>query len=149
MVTINLTILIELILFLVFLWGTQRFILTPVLKNMDERNDSIERDVELDKENSQQSEELELKYRHEIAVIRRAADDKIRMARQKTLQEHAEFLLKERRNAEGAVAEVRSEVLAHVATQRDAVLASVPELAQLMETQLTAGTEPARDGGAQ
>ena len=44
MVTINATIIVELVLFLLFLWGTQRYILAPVLKNIDEREDSIEQD---------------------------------------------------------------------------------------------------------
>ena len=70
MVTINATLLVELILFLVFLWGTQRYILTPVLKNMDERTDSIENDHAQAESNTTASVALEKKYRHEIAVIR-------------------------------------------------------------------------------
>ena len=147
MVTINLTMLIELILFLVFLWGTQRFILTPVLNSMDERNDSIERDIEKAKEDDIQSEELELQYRHEIAVIRRNADEELRAVKQKAMREHAEFLQQERINAETAVEEVRVKAMAMMEAEREAVLAQVPELARLMEAQLSASARTSRNGG--
>ena len=149
MVTINLTMLIELILFLVFLWGTQRFILAPVLQSMDERNDSIECEIEKAQVNDQRSEELEHKYRHEIAVIRRDADDELRAFKQKASSEHADFLKQERLNAEKAVAEVRAEFQTHVASQRDAVLAQVSELSKLMEAKLTADSQQTNRGGAE
>lgn len=148
MVTINLTMLIELILFLVFLWGTQRFILTPVLDSMDERNDSIEGDIEKAKEDEIKAVELEQQYRHEIAVIRRNADEELRAVKQKAMREHAEFLQQERINAEIAVAEVRDKAMSMMEAERDAILANVPELAQLMETQLSASPQSTSKGDA-
>ena len=41
MVTLNLTLLIEVGLFLIFLWGTARFILHPLLDSIDERETGI------------------------------------------------------------------------------------------------------------
>ncbi len=149
MVTINLTVIIELMLFLVFLWGTQRFILTPLLKSMDERGDSIERDVAKAKEDDQRAEDLEHQYRHEIAMIRRDADEEVRQAKQKSMQEHAEFLLKERHNAETAIAKVAAEAQGQVEAQRDTVLAQTAELMALMEVQLTASVRPSTLGGTQ
>jgi F-type H+-transporting ATPase subunit b len=148
MVTINLTMLVELILFLIFLWGTQRFILTPVLNSMDERNDSIERDIEKAKDDDIQSDELELKYRHEIAVIRRNADEELRAVKQKAMREHSDFLQQERINAETAVEEVRVKAMAMMESEREAVLAEVPELARLMEAQLTASARLSNNGGS-
>lgn len=148
MVTINLTVLIELILFLVFLWGTQRFILTPVLRTMDDRSDAIEQDVTRAVENDEQSDDLENQYRHEIAVIRRNADEELHQAKQESTREHNEFVEQERVKAEEAVAAVRAQAQAQVEEQREAALAFVPELTQLLEAQLTASTPPSIDGGS-
>jgi F-type H+-transporting ATPase subunit b len=149
MVTINLTILIELILFLVFLWGTQRFILRPILASMDERNDSVVCDLQKAKNDDKRSVELEKEYNHDIAVIRRNADEEIRKVKQKSLQEHADFLNAERQRAEKVVAEVRATAMAHVDSQREAVLAHADELAELMEAQITVSAQPSSGGGQQ
>lgn len=139
MVTINITILIELGLFLLFLWGTQRFVLRPVLKNMDERDDTLDRDREQTEENILKADELENQYRKEIARVRREADDQIREARRKSQQEHSDFLIEERKRADAAVREVRNEARAHVKDQRADLLKDVPALVTLIHDRLGIG----------
>ena len=139
MVTINATLLVELILFLVFLWGTQRYILTPVLKNMDERTDSIENDHAQAESNTTASVALEKKYRHEIAVIRKNADAEVREATQKSQLDHSQFLTAERDRAEQAVAEVRQEAKRQVESQRDTIAADIPDLAKRIQSMLAPG----------
>ena len=142
MVTINATLLIELVLFLLFLWGTQRFILTPALKNIDEREEGIEQDRVVSESNTTAAEALEQQYRHDIAVIRRDADEQIRVAQQKSQHDHAAFLMAERVKAEQALAETLAEAQRVVESQRDAILAEIPDLAKLIHAKLV-------DGGAQ
>lgn len=144
MVTINFTILIELGFFLLFLWGTHRFVLAPVLKNMDERDASLERDREHTEEAYAKADGLENQYRKEIARVRREADEEVRLARQKSQQEHTEFLYAERKSAEDAIREVRTEAIAHVDSQRDALLKDVPQLVTLIHDQL--GISPNGNG---
>ena len=139
MVTINPTMLIELGLFLVFLWGTQRYILRPVLKSLDAREESIKLSLAEAEAHSAESESLEKKYRHEIAVIRKNADEKVHAARQKSQQEHRLFLNDERTKAEQAIAEIRQEVQQHVDEQCDAIHAEVPNLVKLIEAHLNIG----------
>ena len=150
MVTINLTILIELGLFLFFLWGTQRFVLRPVLKNMDERDATLERDREQTEENLVKADELEQQYRREIARVRREADDEVREARRKSQQEHTDFLIAERKRAEIAIGEVRAESIAHVESQREDLLKDVPQLVSLIHDRLGIGPNGngKQEGGA-
>jgi F-type H+-transporting ATPase subunit b len=142
MVTINATMLVELLLFLLFLWGTQRYILAPVLKNIDEREDSIEQDRAQTEADTTAAQALEKKYRHEIAVIRRNADEQVRAAQQKSQQEHAAFLTDERARAEQSIDEVRKDAQHLVDTEQDSVDAQIPELTKQIEAMLT------RRGGA-
>lgn len=139
MVTINPTMLIELGLFLVFLWGTQRYILRPVLKSLDAREESIQLSLDEAEASTAESELLEKSYRHEIAVIRKNADEKVHAARQKTQQEHTTFLIDERTKAEKSIAEVRMEAQKHVEDQQDAINAEVPDLVKYIEAHLNVG----------
>ena len=139
MVTINSTMLIELVLFLVFLWGTQRYILTPVLKNLDERGESIEQHHTEAEANTVEAESLEKEYRHEIAIIRRNADEKVHTIRQKSQQEHREFLIEERAKAEKTIVTIRQEVQKHVESQREAIMAEVPGVVKSIEVNLNIG----------
>ncbi len=139
MVTINATIIVELALFLLFLWGTQRYILAPVLKNIDEREDSIEQDRAQAEANTTAAEVLEKKYRHDIAVIRRDADEGVRAAQQKSQHEHAAFLVDERTRAEQSIDEVRAEAQLLVESEQDTVNAQIPELTNQIEAMLTRG----------
>jgi F0F1-type ATP synthase membrane subunit b/b' len=137
MVTLNATIVVCLVLFLAFLWGTQRFILTPVLQNLDEREDTIEQNRDQSEANTTASQALENKYRHDIAVIRRDADAQVRMAQQKSQHEHARFLAEERTKAEHSIAEVRAEAQQLIDAQRDAIAAEVPDLVKRIAVALT------------
>lgn len=139
MVTINLTLLVELGLFLVFLWGTQKYILAPVVKNLDDREDSIQADHAIADKNSHEAESLEQEYRHEIALIRRQSDDQVRSAQQESQQEHQTFLIAERAKAEEAVSQVRDEAQAMAGGQQSAMDAAIPELVEEIATKLRSG----------
>ena len=139
MVTINLTLLIELGLFLVFLWGTQRYILAPVVKNLDDREDSIQADHAVADQNTHESESFEQEYRHEIALIRWQSDDQVRSAQHESQQEHQSFLIAERAKAEEAVSLVRDEAQAMARGQQSAMDAAIPELIEKITTKLRSG----------
>lgn len=141
MVTINFTLFVELGLFLVFLWGTQHYILAPVVKSLDEREESIEADRMHTDDSNEKSGALEKEYRHEIALIRRKSDEEIRGAHQKSQQEHASFLIAERARSEEAVAEVREEAQRMVDDEQSAMTAEIPALVKQIEAKLTSGSD--------
>lgn len=139
MVTLNTTILIELILFLIFLWGTGRFILRPVLRNIDKREENIEEDRAQATANSEDAKRLEGQYAQEWTAIRGNADDTYQRARSETVKGHAEAVADAHKWADQAVAEAREKARRTVAEQRDALKASVPEIADLIAGRLRSG----------
>ena len=44
MVTINLTLFVQLGLFLIFMWGARKLIFDPILKVLDSREEKLEQD---------------------------------------------------------------------------------------------------------
>ena len=139
MVTPNLTFLIEVSLFLLFLWGTARFILRPVLQSLDERETSIEQSRERTAEDSAETEALERVYLKKLSEIRRHADETYRDSQRHTIKGHREAVASAREWADQAVAEVRQESRGLVEGQRTAIQDAVPEIADLIAERLGSG----------
>jgi F0F1-type ATP synthase membrane subunit b/b' len=139
MVTLNLTLLIELGLFLVFLWGTARFVLRPVLLTIDTREEEIEADLRKAQSDEADAARLELEYADALAQARMMADDTYRRARLQTLRDHQVFISEERERADATVAAVRIEALRAADEAKPAVLAAAPELANQLTEKLRRG----------
>jgi len=139
MVTPNLTFFIEVSLFLLFLWGTARFILRPVLQGLDERAESIDRAREQTEESTNKAETLEADYLKKLSEIRGQADESYHVARRDTLKGHNEAVADAREWADQAVAEVREEARGLVEGQRSAIQDAVPEIAELIASRLRSG----------
>lgn len=137
MVTINFTLVIELGLFLLFLWGTQRYIFGPVLKSVDDREEGIERDTADAEAENTEADMAEKKYRHDIAVIRRQADAEVHAARTKSQNEHTRFLSDERTRADQSILEARRDAEQLVEQQHEEIMAQVPDLVARIEDNLT------------
>ena len=139
MVTLNLTLVIEVGLFLVFVWGTARFILRPVLRSLDERVAVIEQDHAQAAVDMEEANTLEGQYARELLDIRQRADEAYRDARRKTLKGHADAVARAIEWADQAVAEARDNAMRLVDEQRDSIESAVPEIAELIERRLYAG----------
>jgi len=132
MVTLNLTLVVELVLFLLFLWGTHAFILNPTVKNLDDREEMVEGDLQQARVDTQEAEKLEATYQQETGRIYREADAAYREAFRKANQDHLEFLSSEREIADQAVAVVRQSAQAEADEARPALLETKPEIQALM-----------------
>lgn len=136
MVTLNITLLIELGLFLIFLWGTAVFIIRPAVQALDERGESIERDAAEAETANQEAETLESRYRSNLADIRLASDEAYRDARRETLQGHIKAVADAHQWADEAVAEARAEAQAKADEQRGPLEHAVPDLADQIAERL-------------
>jgi len=139
MVTINFTIVVELILFLGFLWGTRQFILRPLLEALDAREASLEESETHAQEAVDHAGTLEAQYHAESAAMRRTADEFFRGERRKALNEYGRRLAEERHNADAAVATTRAAALKQVRKARNECAALAPELADILSDQLGIG----------
>ena len=93
MVTLNLTLVIQVVLFLIFLWGTARFILRPILAGIDERENAIEVDHERAAADSTEAEALESQYAQALSAARLRADEAFRHARYETQKAHTDAVV--------------------------------------------------------
>ena len=141
MVTLNFTIVVELILFLVFLWGTKRFILRPLLEALDARETSLEESEANAQEAAERAGTLEEQYHRENSAMRREADEAFRGGRRKALNEHGRHLAEERHKADEAVAAAREAARGQVDDERSQCAALAPELADIISDQLGIGGE--------
>ncbi len=129
MVVINFTLLVELGLFLIFLWGTAVFILRPVLRLLDEREDNIDRE----RRQADEALEKEAQLRKQSADARNAVRSRIekayRRARFELREEHGAKLTEERRKSDAAIEEARDAALKRIEVERSSYAALSSDLA--------------------
>lgn len=136
MVDINFTLVVELLLFLLFLWGTNRFILRPTVKTIDEREALIRHNEESTERDAEQAEQLEQRHATELSALYRETEERVREARRQAMNARLDRMQQEMKQADAEVARYRSEALAAVEQQRTAARELAPELAEAIEAQL-------------
>lgn len=136
MVTINFTLFIELVLFLVFLWGTARYVVPRVVDSLDERERSIQDAQAVSKTDSDTAHQLEQQYEAELTTLRRNAEDEFRVARRAAMDTHDAKLAAKRAEADIEVGRVRDTATREFEQERDASTASAQELGKLVTRQL-------------
>jgi F-type H+-transporting ATPase subunit b len=88
MVTINLTLIIELGLFLTFMWAMAKYVYRPLLQLMDARDERLESDRETTERESGAAKTLEHQYTKQVSNMRRIASDEINVQHRKAQAEH-------------------------------------------------------------
>lgn len=136
MVTINLTLLVETGLFLVFLWMMHRYVFRPILRTMDDREHRLETDQGEAQRLEAEARSLEREYRHKLAVVHREASHRILSVQRQAQEEHLARIdaLKKREIAE--LNEVRKEAQGQVDAERIHFPALADELHHLMARKL-------------
>lgn len=136
MVTLNFTLFIELGLFLLFLWGTARFILRPVIQNLDQRSQQIEEDHATAARESEEAKAVDAQYAEGLSEARQITDETYQQARRETLKGHLDAVTNARSWADEAVAEARVKGQNAIEQEREALQESVPEIADLIVQRL-------------
>jgi len=119
MVTINLTLLVELLLFLGFLWLVHRYIVVPVLQNADAREAEVEQDQTTAVEATEASESLEREYRRKRAALHREASQRIAQAHREAQRKHLDRMAELKAEEEKQIVALRNELRQMVDQQRD------------------------------
>ena len=125
MVTINLTIVVEVGLFLVFVWAMNRFVFRPLLRVMDKRAARIEDDKTKAAAEVAEAEQLETRYASTVAAIHRDATHKIVEAHREAQVAHTERVATMKKKEEEELALLREEAMRQVDEERK----RYPELA--------------------
>ena len=139
MVDLNFTLVVQLLMFLGFLWAMNRWVLRPLLQFMDEREQTMAQAREQAETDQQTAETLEQEYAAALAAIHRKAHQKVmeavRVAQNHNLEDRES--VKQRHSAE--VAEVRREAHDFVEQERNAYPQLSQDIAENMMARLGLG----------
>lgn len=139
MVIINFTLLVELGLFLVFLWGTAVFILRPVLRLLDEREDNIAREQHQTDEALEKEALLRKQSADARNAVRARIEKEYQRARFALREERGAKLKEERRKSDAAIAEARNAAFKRIEAERSSYGALSSELADSLFVHLGVG----------
>ena len=136
MVTINLTLLVETGLFLIFLWMMHRFVFRPILRTMDDRDRRLETDQSEAQRLEAEARSLEREYKQRVAEIHRDASHRILSMQRQAQEEHLAGIdaLKKREVEE--LNRVRKEARGQIESERVHFPAIAEDLQHLMAEKL-------------
>jgi len=141
MIAINFTVFVELGLFLLFMWVTQRIILKPILSVMDRRDDQVSADDEAAEKNTADAESLERNYAEKMVGVRRASSAAIENARREGMLARAVAIRERKAVADSEVRAVEETASQAMEIERQQFEALVPDLTDCMARQLKIGGE--------
>ncbi len=129
MVDINLTLFIELGLFLIFMWAMGKYVFRPLLKVMDARAWQIEEDKRHADSVDEEAAALEQDYAKSSAGIHRNATERVRQAHRKAQRAHLEKVTEFKAAAQRELEQARAEAEKLIAAQRSGFPALADALA--------------------
>ena len=136
MVSLNFTLVIELLLFVLFLFGTTRFILRPALKVIDERDERVDADESAAEKHNATATALEAKYQKALARARAEAEDAYRAGHMRLIDEQAARLTAAQRAVDDAVLATRAQGEADLEARRAELKQAAPAIAREMGARL-------------
>ncbi len=119
MVSISLlTLLVEVSLFLAFLWAMKVFVFTPLLRVMDQRDTQIADDKERSATETVKAEQLERDYAAKMGTVRREAMQKEALAQREAQSAHTETVREVRVVEREELEVVRADSMSQVERER-------------------------------
>ncbi len=139
MVDLNFTIVVQLLMFLVFLWAMTRWVLRPLLQTMDDRESSMTQDKEQAQADQEAAEEIEQKYAALLASAHQRAHQTIEEALREAQNNHLEQRNGVRREQQEEIAQAQEQANAFLEQQRKEFPALSKDIAREMMRQLGVG----------
>lgn len=136
MVNLNFTLLVELGLFLVFLWLMHRWVLKPLMAVMDRREEQIEGDQGSARHDAESADRLEADYRAQFAEIHRASSREIGRAHRKAQEEHSKVVAELQHRAARELDALHQRYKREVEAQRAQFPVLAEETAQVIAARL-------------
>ncbi|MCL4217240.1 MAG: hypothetical protein KJ052_09595 [Candidatus Hydrogenedentes bacterium] len=136
MVNLNLTLVVELVLFLIFLWVTNKIVFRPLLRVIDAREEKVQQDREQARQFSAEADTLEQEYHRTLTKARRESARKIELARREAQRRRAEEIDTRRDIVDREIVELRAQNRQKVRAERQKFEQVVPDLAKRIEQSL-------------
>lgn len=138
MIALNFTLIVQFVLFLLFLWGTNRMIFRPLLKTMDARKAKADGDRALAENETREVQELDANYTKRLAASHQASAQRLHQARHDVYQKNREVLDGLKHRADAEVAAERAAMDARIAEERKKFPNLLPGIVEAMDRQIDA-----------
>ena len=142
MVVLNLTILVEVGLFLIFVWAMNRFVFRPLFRVMDDRDAKTEDDRAAALSEGQRAERMEKEYAAKVSAIHRDASQRVLDAHRAAQQEHNQRIASLKETEDRELTAVRAEAERQVVAERPRYPALAAPLAEAAAGRLGLGGGP-------
>jgi F-type H+-transporting ATPase subunit b len=139
MVSVNFTLVVELVLFLIFLWGVHRIAIRPLMATMDDRAQKIEDDRAAAETDQTASVRLTESYRTELGAARREASQSMEAARRKAMSERLQRINARKQELDQTVLEAEQAAEAAVEAERTKYSEHLDGLTKAVLNQLGTG----------
>lgn len=138
MISLNFTLILQFVLFLIFLWGANAMVFRPLLKVMDDRKAKVENDRAIAEAETREVQELDAVYTRRLAEAHQAAAQRLHQARHDVYQRNRDFLEEQKRRADADVAAERAAMDARIEAERRKFPELLPVLVEAMDRQIDA-----------
>lgn len=138
MIALNFTLFVQLGLFLLFLYVTNKIVLRPLLKTVDARTAKIEGDQAAATADAQAAANAESVVKERLAGIQHDEALRLRKARQDEYQKNRGVIDDLKRRANAGVEEYRAQMDRTIEEERTAYPQLIPAIVEAMDRQINA-----------
>jgi len=136
MVSLNLTIVVELALFLIFYGVSRRIIFAPLHRLMIERQARIRHEQDLAQKDQIEADRLQELQAERLAVAQQEGAQRLREARFTAYRQNRIEADERRQNADTEVAAFHVHIQAHIEHERERYAQVLPDLVEAMDRQV-------------
>jgi F0F1-type ATP synthase membrane subunit b/b' len=138
MIALNFTLLIQLALFLIFLWGTNKIVFRPLLRTMDARAGKIESDRASAEADTKEAQRLESLYKERLTNVHQVSAQRLHKARLEAYQENRRALGELKRRSDLEIATYRATMEEDVEVERRKFPELLPGITEAMDRRVNA-----------
>jgi F-type H+-transporting ATPase subunit b len=138
MIALNFTLVVQLVLFLIFLWVTNTMVFRPLLKTMDARTAKVADDQAKAETDARDAERLEGQYTNRLTNAHQVASQRLHKARYDAYQQNRTSLDELKRRADTDVANYRATMDGMIETERQKLPGMIPAIVDAMDRQVSA-----------
>jgi F-type H+-transporting ATPase subunit b len=136
MVSLNLTIVVELALFLIFYGVSRRFIFAPLHRLTIERQARIRREQDLAQKDQIEADRLQQLQADRLVATQQQGAQRLREARFNAYRQNRIEADERRQNADTEVAAFHVHIQAHIEHERERYAQVLPDLVEAMDRQV-------------
>jgi len=133
MIALNFTLVVQLLLFLLFLYVTNKVVIRPLLKTMDARSAKVEEDQAAADADRKEAERVEAAVKDRLTGIHQEDALRLRKARQDEYQKNRGVLEEMKRRANADVDAYRAQMDRRVEEERRNYPQLVPSIVEAMD----------------